>query len=87
MKFKQRDAQNQRIERITTNHLVIGVDIAKEIQVARAVTYRGIEVGIPCSFTNDLSGFGQFQQWMQSLQRQHRKTEVIIGMEPTGHYC
>lgn len=86
MKFKQRDAQNQRIERITTNHLVIGVDIAKEIQVARAVTYRGIEVGIPCSFTNDLSGFEQFQQWMQSLQRQHGKTEVIIGMEPTGHY-
>ncbi|MFD2118168.1 transposase, partial [Paenibacillus yanchengensis] len=86
MKFKQRDAQNQRIERITTNHLVIGVDIAKEIQVARGVTYRGIEIGIPCSFTNDRSGFEQFQQWMQSIQRQHGKTEIIIGMEPTGHY-
>lgn len=86
MKFKQRDAQNQRIERITENHVVIGVDIAKEIQVARAVTYRGIELGKPCSFTNDLSGFQQFQHWMQAIKHQHGKTEVIIGMEPTGHY-
>lgn len=28
MKFKQTDAQNQRIEQITTSHLVIGIDIA-----------------------------------------------------------
>jgi transposase len=86
MKFKQRYAQNQRIEQITANHLVIGIDVAKEIQVARAVTYRGIEVGKPHSFTNDLPGFEQFNHWMQSLQHQHGKTEVVIGMEPTGHY-
>lgn len=86
MKFKQRDAQNQRIESITENHLVIGIDVAKEIQVARAVTYRGIEVGKPCSFTNDLDGFRQFHHWMQSLQHQHDKTNAVIGMEPTGHY-
>jgi transposase len=86
MKFKQRDAQNQRIERITTNHLVIGIDIAKAIQVARAVNYRGIELGKPCSFTNDLLGFKQFRHWMQSIQHQYGKTEVIMGMEPTGHY-
>jgi len=86
MKFKQRDGQNQRIERITANHLVIGIDIAKEIQVARAVTYRGIEVGRPCSFTNDLLGFEQFHRWMQALQREHGQGHAVIGMEPTGHY-
>ena len=86
MKFKQRDAQNQRIEKITENHLVIGIDIAKEIQVARAVTYRGIELGKPCSFTNDLYGFQLFRSWLQALQRDHHKTQAIIGMEPTGHY-
>ena len=86
MKFKQRDAQNQRIERITTNHLVIGIDVAKEIQFARAVNYRGIELGKSCSFTNDLSGFTQLRNWIQAIQRQHDKTEVVIGMEPTGHY-
>jgi len=86
MKFKQHDAQNQRIERITSNHLVVGIDIAKETQVARAVTYRGIELGRPCSFKNDDVGYQKLLSWVKSLQKQHNKTGVIIGMEPTGHY-
>jgi transposase len=86
MKFKQRDAQNQRIECITANHLVIGIDIAKEIQVARAVTFRGIEVGHPCLFTNDRLGFEQFHCWVRALQREYGQTHAVIGMEPTGHY-
>lgn len=86
MKFKQQDAQNQRIERITTNHLVVGIDIAKETHVARAVTYRGIELGRPCSFKNDINGLQKLLYWIQAIQRQCDKTEVIIGMEPTGHY-
>ncbi len=42
MKFKQSDRQNQRLERITTSHLVIGIDIAKETHVAQATNFRGI---------------------------------------------
>ena len=34
MKFKQSDEQNQRIERITPTHLVIGIDMAKDAHVA-----------------------------------------------------
>jgi len=45
MKFKSSDAINQRIERITTEHLVVGIDIAKEKHVARAVNYRGLQCG------------------------------------------
>jgi transposase len=86
MKFKQHAAQNQRIERITSNHLVVGIDIAKETQVARAVTYRGIELGRPRSFKNDALGFQKLLSWVKSIQKQHNKTSVIIGMEPTGHY-
>jgi hypothetical protein len=33
MEFKQHDAQNQRIEHITSNHIVVGIDIANETQV------------------------------------------------------
>ncbi|NHN35639.1 IS110 family transposase [Paenibacillus agricola] len=86
MKFKQHEAQNQRIERITSHHLVVGIDIAKETQVARAVTYRGIELGKPCPFKNDAYGFQKLLTWIKSIQKQHKKTGVIIGMEPTGHY-
>jgi transposase len=42
MKFKQSEGQNQRIERITTSHLIVGIDMAKEVHVAQATNYRGI---------------------------------------------
>nr|WP_245772865.1 hypothetical protein [Paenibacillus catalpae] len=35
MKFKEIDAQNQRVEQTTTSHLVIGIDMAKDIHVAQ----------------------------------------------------
>ena len=39
MNFKMQDKQNQLIERITDRHLVVGVDIAQQFHVARAVNY------------------------------------------------
>ncbi|MDQ0196895.1 IS110 family transposase [Paenibacillus wynnii] len=86
MKFKQRNKQNQQIERITPKHVVIGVDIAKEIHVARAVNYRGIEIGKPLKFADSKEGFIRFQQWLEHLQSAHRLNNVLVGMEPTGHY-
>ena len=38
MKFKSQDKQNKLIEKITVQHLVVGIDIAYETQVARAVS-------------------------------------------------
>lgn len=35
MKFKSQDKQNQRIDNISSFHLVVGVDIAQENHVAR----------------------------------------------------
>ena len=86
MKYKQRQAQNQRILNITTNHLVVGIDIAQETHVARAVNYRGIELGKYLSFSNDGKGFEQLLRWVRSIQAQHSLDNIIIGMEPTGHY-
>lgn len=56
MKFKAQDKQNQLIENITANHLVVGVDIAQETHVARAVNFRGIALGNPLEFSNDVVG-------------------------------
>jgi transposase len=87
MKFKQNDGQNQRIERISTSHLVIGIDMAKEIHVAQATNFRGIVLAKRhLSFTNDLEGFERLQRWMAELQQKHQLKTLIIGMEPTGHY-
>lgn len=57
MKFKQSDLTNQRIERITTSHLIVGIDIVKETHLARAVNFRGIERGRRVSFSNDTFGY------------------------------
>ncbi|MEX2461429.1 MAG: hypothetical protein WD469_09080 [Paenibacillaceae bacterium] len=53
MKYKMKQKQNQRILRINENTLVVGADIAKKIHVARAVDFRGIELGKECTFSND----------------------------------
>lgn len=86
MKYKQSKKQNQRITRITENTLVIGADIAKETHVARGIDFRGIELGKECVFQNNRLGLEQLVSWMKELQREHAKTDVIFGIEPTGHY-
>ncbi len=87
MKFKQSDGQNQRIERITTSHLVVGIDMAKEVHVAQATNFRGIVLSSRhLSFKNTIEGFEKLQRWIDGLQQKHRLKSLIIGMEPTGHY-
>ncbi|WP_046234927.1 IS110 family transposase [Paenibacillus algorifonticola] len=86
MKFKAQTKQNQLLERISTQHLVVGIDIAQQTHVARAVNFRGILLGTPLHFSNDDTGFGLLLQWMRGLQETHQLNDTIIGMEPTGHY-
>lgn len=43
MKVKYEDRQKQKVIAITTDTLVVGVDIAKNYQWARFVDFRGIE--------------------------------------------
>jgi transposase len=87
MKFKQTYGQNQRIERITPSHLVVGIDMAKERHVAQATNFRGIVLSNRhLTFTNEQEGFIKLERWIKGLQQKHRLNHLIIGMEPTGHY-
>ncbi|WP_141505296.1 IS110 family transposase [Paenibacillus luteus] len=86
MNFKAQAKQNQLLERISTQHLVVGIDIAQQSHVARAVNFRGITLGTPLHFSNNDVGFSQLLQWMKDLQETHQLNDTIIGMEPTGHY-
>lgn len=78
--------QNKRIMQINEQTLIIGVDIAKEHHVARAQDFRGIEYGKTLKFSNDNKGFIDFYNWFTNLCNEHGKFNVIVGMEPTGHY-
>ncbi|MCQ6268882.1 IS110 family transposase [Fictibacillus sp. WQ 8-8] len=86
MKFKMQNKQNQLIERISDKHLVVGVDIAQQLHVARAVNFRGIVVGDPLTFENNEDGFTTLFNWINELKKLNKLEEPIVGMEPTGHY-
>uniref|UniRef100_UPI0023685BD8 IS110 family transposase n=1 Tax=Paenibacillus thermotolerans TaxID=3027807 RepID=UPI0023685BD8 len=87
MKFNQNVATNQRIERITMQHAVVGIDIAKDVHVAQITDFRG-RVLTPrhLSFTNSKEGFEKLLNWVQDVQAKHRLSSMIVGLEPTGHY-
>jgi transposase len=78
--------QNKKIAQITSQTLIIGVDIAKFEHVARAQDFRGMEFGSPCYFENTKEGFGHFLTWISELKREQDMEKVMVGMEPTGHY-
>ena len=86
MKHNPSSKQNQRISRISETTLVIGTDIAKHQHVARAFNYRGLELGRRCLFQNDENGLLNLLVWAESIKQEHGLTDVLLGVEPTGHY-
>ncbi len=78
--------QNRKIEQINESTLIVGADIAKHKHFARAVDFRGIELGKTIAFSQSQSGFNQLLFWIKSLMKQHSKQQVLFGIEPTGHY-
>jgi len=78
--------QNEKIMSINEGTLVIGIDIAKDVQYARAFDYRGIELSKVVSFENTADGFEIFEKWIKTLAKEKKKSSIVVGMEPTGHY-
>jgi transposase len=87
MKFTTIDDLNQRIDRISSHHAIIGIDMAKDIHVAQITDYRGrVLIKRSLSFTNTLEGFTMLLTWAHSGLTKNGLTSLLIGLEPTGHY-
>lgn len=82
-----KNRNGQKLEAITPSTLIVGVDIAKELQWARFVDYRGLELGKALKFRNDKNGFESILASIEANCNHRRLTRVIVGLEPTGHYC
>jgi len=80
------NTREKRLRQMNDETLIIGVDIAKEIHVARAFDYRGIELEDSIEFANDYLGFSRFKEWIKRIKKVESKIKLIIGMEPTGPY-
>ena len=79
--------QNNKIEQVTTDTLVVGIDIGSDMNYARAFDWRGVEVRKSVfKFRNTLEGFTSFGQWVDGTLEKTGKTGLIVGCEPTGHY-
>ena len=77
---------NEKLTQITPETLIVGIDIAKEKHVARAVDDRGYEFGKKVVFDNNINGFERLITWAQAKMTEHGKTHMLLGCEPTGHY-
>lgn len=78
--------QNERINQVSEQTLVIGVDIASELNYARAFNWRGIEKGKVFKFFNNLEGFQAFNEWAHQIMSASKLTDLMVAAEPTEHY-
>jgi len=87
---QMKNRTNQRLEEITAGTLIVGVDVAKSLQWARCVDYRGVEIGKALSFQNNRKGFESIVARIREIRNskilRYPIEAVMIGMEPTGHY-
>jgi len=77
---------NEKINQVSENTLVIGIDIAKHKHFACAIDDRGrvLQKSFPIYQTRE--GFEGFYQRLLILKNTHNKKDILIGFEPTGHY-
>jgi transposase len=77
---------NEKLNQVTENTLVIGVDIAKSVHYACFVDERGRVIQYSFAVHQSIGGFEAFYQKIRQAMKEAQKTDVIVGIEPTGHY-
>ena len=79
--------KNDKLTFISDDMLILGCDIGSEIHYARAIDTRGRELSKSAfSFSNTKDGFESAKDWAVQLAAVHDKKQIVLGLEPTGHY-
>lgn len=79
--------KNDKLSFISDEMLIIGCDIGSETHYARAIDTRGRELSRKAfSFSNTAEGFASARAWMLELAAANDKNQIVLGLEPTGHY-
>ena len=86
MHNKQYSKQLEKRKRIGDRTLVIGMDIGSEFNAACFMDREGNVLGRYPTVYNSRKGFDFFQTMVMKTKRKYKLTDVLIGMEPTGHY-
>lgn len=80
-------AKNDKLSFITDDMLIVGCDIGSETHYIRAIDVRGRELSKGAfEFSNTAEGFTSAKAWVLDLAVKNDKKQVVLGLEPTGHY-
>lgn len=79
--------KNSKLSFISDDMLILGCDIGSERHYVRAIDTRGRELSKSAfPFNNDSEGFRCAKEWAVEIAAAHGKTQIVLGLEPTGHY-
>lgn len=81
--YNKQIAKRQRIKRTT---LVIGMDIGNEFNAMCLMNKEGEVLGRYPKIYNSRKGFDFFSKTVEMMRKKKGFRDVLIGMEPTGHY-
>ena len=80
-------SKNEKLTFIQDDMLIVGCDIGSETHYVRAIDTRGRELSKGAfSFENNAEGFNSAKEWALDLAARHDKNQIVLGLEPTGHY-
>ncbi len=79
--------KNDKLSFISDDMLIVGCDIGSEKHYIRAIDTRGRELSNKAfPFANDRAGFEEAKEWMIRIAAENDKKQIVLGLEPTGHY-
>lgn len=79
--------KNAKLSFISDDMLILGCDIGSETHYVRAIDTRGRELSKSAlPFSNSLEGFQSAKDWAVKLAATNNKNQIVLGLEPTGHY-
>lgn len=79
--------KNDKLTFISDDTLIVGCDVGSEKHYVRAIDFRGRELGSKAyAFSNDADGFKSAKKWALDIAARNGKSQIILGLEPTGHY-
>lgn len=79
--------KNKKLSFISDDMLILGCDVGSETHYMRAIDTRGRELSKSAySFNNNQEGFRSAKEWAVRIAAEHDKGQIVLGLEPTGHY-
>lgn len=87
LETKGKFAKNDKLSFITDDMLIVGCDIGSDTHYIRAIDIRGRELSKGAfGFSNTAEGFENAKAWVLDLAAKNDKEQIVLGLEPTGHY-